>query len=172
MLRGGSTDLMILDEFQMMSEEGFRRHKSPPRLADRDGDCLFYLHALPPSKRMRAKTMARDPLYCAKLFKRFKDDPRWLCMIFGHVARQSEHLRSWPAELAPSADLTVLSDIGAKRSWPKISMKFQRALWTPAMIEADRVEEIPKEALPLARVVVGLDPSGSSTNEAGIICAA
>jgi phage terminase large subunit-like protein len=46
------------------------------------------------------------------------------------------------------------------------------ALWKPALIDRLRVSEIPQEALPLLRIVVGIDPSGSSTNEAGIVAAA
>jgi phage terminase large subunit-like protein len=131
-------------------------------LADRNGDCVFIY--TPPSMRMRAKTQARDPLYCAKLFKRYSDDPRWLCMTatsHDNPNISEEGLRS------VAADLTSL---GYRQEIMAEDIdEVPGALWTPKMIEDDRVEKIPEAALPLVRVVVGLDPSGSASNEAGIV---
>ncbi len=39
------------------------------------------------------------------------------------------------------------------------------ALWTAESIEKNRVTEIPKEALPFVRIVVGVDPSGAGDDE-------
>jgi hypothetical protein len=161
-MRGGSTDLLILDEFQLMNEEVWEQ-VCPPRLADRNGDAVFIY--TPPSMRMRARTQARDPLYCAKMFKKYKDDPAWLCMtatIYDNPNISEEGI------IQVSADLTAL---GKRQELMAEDIdEVPGALWIPSLIEQHRVTVIPPEALPLTRVVVGVDPSGSSTNEAGIVC--
>ncbi len=163
-LRGGSTDLLILDEFQMMHEDVWEV-VCPPRLADRNGDAVFIY--TPPSLRMRARSQARDPLYASKLFKRFKDDPRWLCM---HGTSYDNPNISEEGLAEVSADLTQLAR--RQEIMAEDIEEVPGALWKLAIIDALRVSEIPKDALPLVRVVVGVDPSGSSTNEAGVVAAA
>jgi len=158
-MRGGSTDLLILDEFQLMSEEVWDR-VCPPRLVDRDGDAVFIY--TPPSMRMRAKTQARDPLYCAKLFKKYPDNPAWLCM----TATSHDNPNISEAGLASvSADLT---ELGYRQEIMAEDIdEVPGALWKHAMIELTRVQEHPQ----LLRIVVGVDPSGGSTTEVGIVAA-
>lgn len=163
-MRGGSTDLLILDEFQLMNEDVWE-NVCPPRLADRNGDAVFIY--TPPSMRMRAKTQARDPLYCAKMFKRFKNHPDWLCMTatsHDNPNISEEGLRQVAGDLT---QLAYRQEIMAEDI-----EEVPGALWTASIIEKTRVSELPSKALPLVRIVVGVDPSGSSTNEAGIVCAA
>ena len=163
-LRGGSTDLLILDEFQLMNEDVWE-NVCPPRLADRNGDAVFIY--TPPSMRMRAKTSARDPLYCAKMFKKYMNNPDWLCMTatsFDNPNISEEGLK------AVSADLTQLAY--RQEIMAEDIDEVPGALWTFGLIDESRIDSIPKSALPLVRVVVGVDPSGSTTNEAGIVSAA
>ena len=163
-LRGGSTDLLILDEFQMMHEETWNQ-SGAPRLMDRNGDAVFIY--TPPSMRMRARTQAGDPLHAAKMFKARKDDPEWLCLHFTsmdnpYISREGiQEVAGDLSQLAYRQEI-LAEDIE----------EVPGALWTAALIQKTRVSTVPPEALPFVRVVVGVDPSGSSTNEAGIMCAA
>ncbi len=163
-MRGGSTDLLILDEFQMMHEDVWEL-VCPPRLADRNGDAVFIY--TPPSMRMRARTQARDPLYASKMYKKYKDDPRWLCM---HGTSYDNPNISEAGLSEVSSDLT---ELGRRQEIMAEDIEeVPGALWTLRHIESTRVQVVPPSALPFVRIVVGIDPSGSSTNEAGIIGAA
>src|ERR1700730_940671 len=163
-LRGGSTDLLILDEFQMMHEETWSAAGSP-RLIDRNGAAVFIY--TPPSLRMRARTQAGDPLHAAKMFKKYRDHPDWLCL---HFPTMENPFVSKEGIEEVSGDLTHLAY--RQEILAEDIEEVPGALWKPAVIEKLRVSEIPQEALPLLRIVVGIDPSGSSTNEAGIVAAA
>jgi hypothetical protein len=163
-MRGGSTDLLILDEFQLMHEDTWDL-VCLPRLTDRNGNAVLIY--TPPSLRMRAKTNARDPLYAAKMFKAHKDDPRWLCMHF--TSRENPNI-SQEGIREVSADLTQLAY--RQEILAEDIEEVPGALWKYKIIDDLRVAEIPREALPLVRIVVGIDPSGSSTNEAGVVAAA
>ena len=162
-LRGGSTDLLIFDEFQMMHEETWSAAGSP-RLIDRNGDAVFIY--TPPSLRMRARTQAGDPLHAAKMFKKYRDHPDWLCL---HFPTMENPFVSKQGIDEVSADLTQLAY--RQEILAEDIEEVPGALWKPTLIDELRVSEIPQEALPLLRIVVGIDPSGSSTNEAGIVAA-
>jgi hypothetical protein len=163
-MRGGSTDLLILDEFQMMNEDTWEL-VCLPRLADRNGDAVLIY--TPPSMRMRAKTNARDPLHASKMFKKYKDDPRWLCL---HFTSHDNPNISEEGIREVSSDLTQLGY--RQEIMAEDIEEVPGALWKQSIIDALRVSEVPREALPFLRVVVGVDPSGSSTNEAGVVAAA
>jgi hypothetical protein len=163
-MRGGSTDLLILDEFQLMSEEVWE-NVCPPRLVDRNGNAVFIY--TPPSMKMRAKTQARDPLYCMKMFKKNKDNPDWLCMTA--TSHDNPNLSAEGLQQV-SGNLTQLAY--RQEILAEDIEEVPGALWKLSQVDALRLNEVPATALPLVRVIVGVDPSGSSTNEAGIVCAA
>jgi hypothetical protein len=101
------------------------------------------------------------------MFKDHVNDPNWLCLHFTSLDNphiSEEGLREVSGDLSQLAyrQEILAEDID----------EVPGALWTLKQIDDARVVEIPKTALPLVRVVVGLDPSGSSTNEAGIVGAA
>jgi len=163
-LRGDYGDLIILDEFQLMNEDALDVVVYP-MLADNNGDLVLIY--TPPRLYSRSTSKATDKRHAAKLYKEKQNDPRWLCMTW--TSYDNPHIsREGLAEI--SVDMT---DLGRRLEIMAEDVEeVPGALWTPAMIEATRVNDIPPEALPLTRVVVGVDPSGSSTNEAGIVCAA
>jgi Terminase RNaseH-like domain len=163
-LRGGSTDLLIFDEFQMMHEETWAA-AGAPRLIDRNGDAVFIY--TPPSLRMRARTQAGDPLHAAKMFKKHLNDPEWLCL---HFTTMDNPFVSKEGIDEVAGDLTQLAY--RQEILAEDIEEVPGALWKQALIDKLRVKEVPPEALPLVRIVIGIDPSGSSTNEAGVVAAA
>jgi phage terminase large subunit-like protein len=117
--------------------------------------------------RMRAKTQARDPLYAAKTFKKYKDDPKWFCM---HATSYDNPNISEEGLARVSGDLTELAR--RQEIMAEDIEEVPGALWKLSLIDTLRLAQIGKEALPLVRIVVGVDPSGSSTNEAGVVACA
>ncbi len=162
-LRGGSTDLLILDEFQMMHEDTWSV-AGAPRLIDRNGDAIFIY--TPPSLRMRARTKAGDPLHAAKMFKAHKDDADWLCI---HFPTMENPFVSKAGIEEVSGNLTQLAY--RQEILAEDIEEVPGALWKLALIDSLRTQQVPPQALPFVRIVVGVDPSGSSTNEAGVIAA-
>lgn len=163
-LRGDYGDLIILDEFQLMAEDTLQ-DVVYPMLIDNNGDLVLIY--TPPSLHSRLMSKALDKRHAAKLFKAHTDDPRWLCM---HASSRVNPYISKEGIEEVIRDMTELSrrqEIEAEDL-----DEVPGALWTLKLIDDLRLTELPKEALPLVRVVVGVDPTGSSTNEAGIIVGA
>src|SRR5665648_471414 len=79
--RGDYADLLILDEFQLMSESAWDE-VGAPLLLDNNGDAVFIY--TPPSLHSRSASKARDPQHAAKLFKRAAADTsgRWATFTF------------------------------------------------------------------------------------------
>ena len=160
-LRGDYGDLIILDEFQLMNEDTLEVVVYP-MLVDNHGDLVLIY--TPPRLHSRSTSKATDKRHAAKLFKEKALDPRWLTMSW--TSLDNPHLsREGLAEAA--ADMTSLAY--KQEIMAEDIDDVPGALWTIEIIERTRVSEVPKEALPFVRVVVGLDPTGSSTNEAGIV---
>lgn len=80
-LRGDYADLLILDEFQLMSEDAWGV-VGAPMLADNNGDAVFIY--TPPSLHSGARTKAKDPQYAAKMYKQAAADEsgRWAAFHF------------------------------------------------------------------------------------------
>jgi hypothetical protein len=91
-LRGDAADLAILDEFQLMNENAWKRVIAP-MLIDTGGDAVFCY--TPPSLISRASTVttkAQDPGYASTLFRRAQEEmeraetegreSRWLALHF------------------------------------------------------------------------------------------
>jgi len=73
-LRGGSADVLILDEYQMMSEDVWDT-VCVPMLLDSGG--TSYLIYTPPSIKSVGGSKAKDPRHANKFFKQKQKDPRW-----------------------------------------------------------------------------------------------
>jgi hypothetical protein len=161
-LRGDYADVLILDEFQLMSEDAWETVGAPMML-DRNGTAVFIY--TPPSLRSRSASKAIDPQHAAKLFKRAQSDATGRWATFHFSSADNPHI---------SAD--ALSDLTADMTALAYRMEILAedvdeapgALWTRAAIEAGRTWKPPD----LARIVVAIDPSATATgDEAGIITA-
>ena len=162
-LRGDYADLLILDEFQLMNEDTWGI-VGLPMLMDNNGDAVLIY--TPPSVHTRSVSKATDKRHAAKMFKQCQSDPRWLC---AHWTSHDNPYISQAGIAEVSGDMTALAV--RQEIMAEDIDEVPGALWKMTDIERNRVKEIPPEALPLVRVVVGLDPTGSSTNEAGIVAA-
>lgn len=161
-LRGDYADVLILDEWQLMSEDAWDRVGSP-MLLDNDGDAVFIY--TPPSLHSRSASKARDPQHAAKLFKKASEDTtgRWATFHF----KSADNPYISEAALAEIAsDMTALAF--RQEILAEDVDEAPGALWTRANIELGRVVNMPD----LDTVIVGVDPSATSTgDEAGIITA-
>ena len=168
-LRGDFGDLLILDEWQLMNEDAWGR-VGAPMLLDNNGDAMFIY--TPPSIHSRSVTKAEDPRHASKMFKRAEEqmaaaaaagkESRWLAI-------------SWPSDDNPTISETALAEITQDMTalsyrqeiMAEDTTEVPGALWSQALIDGTRVDKAPA----LVRIVVGIDPSGSSTTEAGIVAA-
>lgn len=161
-LRGDYADVLILDEWQLMSEDAWDR-VGAPMLLDNDGDAVFIY--TPPSLHSRSMSKARDPQHAAKLFKKASEDTtgRWATFHF----KSADNPYISEAALAEIAtDMTALAY--RQEILAEDVDEAPGALWTRANIELGRVVNMPD----LDTVIVGVDPSATSTgDEAGIITA-
>lgn len=159
-LRGDYADDLILDEWQLMNEDAWGV-VGAPMLLDNNGDATFVY--TPPSLRSRSVSKADDPQHAAKLFKRAQADTTGRWATFHFTSHDNPHISAEAiGEIA--ADMTSLAyrmEIGAEDI-----DEVPGALWTRELIESTRVIKSPD----YSRVVVGVDPSATSTgDEAGII---
>jgi phage terminase large subunit-like protein len=154
--------LLILDEWQLMNEDAWGL-VGAPMLLDNNGDAIFIY--TPPSLHSRSVTKATDPQHAAKLFKRASQDMTGRWATFHFTSRDNPHL-SGEALDEITGDMTALAyrmEILAEDV-----DEAPGALWTRDIIERGRVLKAPD----FDRVVVGVDPSATSTgDEAGIITA-
>ena len=160
-LRGDYADLLILDEWQLMDEDAWG-DVGAPMLLDNDGDAIFIY--TPPSLHSRSVSKARDPRHAAKMFTLAQQDAtgRW-------------HAIHFTSQDNPHISLDALRDITKDMS----SLSYRQeilaedideapgALWHRELINKTRVLRCPD----LARIVVGVDPTGSRGNECGIVVA-
>lgn len=164
-LRGDYADDLILDEWQLMNEDAWGV-VGAPMLLDNDGDATFIY--TPPSLRSRSTTKANDPQHAAKLFKKFEAEEK-----SGNKRYATFHFGSHDN---PHISEAALAEITSDMSALAYRMEIQAqdvdeapgALWTRKAIEDGRTYKHPD----LEKVVVGVDPSATSTgDEAGIITA-
>lgn len=159
-LRGDYADLLILDEFQLMNEDAWGI-VGAPMMIDHNGDAIFGY--TPPSLHSRSASKATDPQHAAKLFKKAQKDKTGVWQTFTYGSHDNPHVSSEALAII-SSDMTSTSyqmEIEANDI-----DEAPGALWKRKDIDAGRVLEAPA----LARVVIGVDPSASSTgDEAGII---
>lgn len=161
-LRGDYADVLILDEWQLMNEEAWDR-VGAPMLLDNNGDAVFIY--TPPSLQSRSVSKARDPQHAAKLFKRALLDTtgRWATF---HFRSADNPYISQEALSEIAGDMTALAY--RQEILAEDVDEAPGALWTRAAIESARVLKAPD----CERVVVGVDPTATSTgDEAGIVTA-
>ena len=161
-LRGDYCDVLILDEWQLMNEEAWDR-VGAPMLLDNNGDAVFIY--TPPSLQSRSVSKARDPQHAAKLFKRAAANTsgRWATFHFKSV---DNPYISQDALAEIAGDMTALAY--RQEILAEDVDEAPGALWTRAAIESARVLKAPD----CERVVVGVDPTATSTgDEAGIVTA-
>jgi hypothetical protein len=172
-LRGDYCDDLTLDEWQLMNEEAWEL-VGAPMLLDNNGDVTFIY--TPPSLHSRSVSKASDPQHAAKMYKKFKElmdagNPRYFASTF------TSHDNPYISKVALkeiTSDMTALAyrmeimaeDIdeapGALWHRRKTLIGTQEVLG----LEENRVFKAPE----LKRVVVGVDPSGSSLGDAcGIV---
>ena len=159
-LRGDYADELILDEFQLMNESAWGI-VGAPMLADNDGNCTFIY--TPPSIRSRSMSKADDPQHAAKLFKSASQDTTGRWQTFHFTSRENPYISQTAIdELAQ--DMTSVAyrmEILAEDVDEAPS-----ALWKRSQVDDSRVTQHPG----LARLVVGVDPTASTTgDEAGIV---
>jgi len=162
-LRGDYGDELIFDEYQLMDETAWSE-VGAPMLLDNDGNATFIY--TPPSLHSRSTSKARDPQHAAKLFKKAAQDKsgRWERFTFPSMA--NPHI-SKVALSEISKDMTNLAY--RQEILAEDVDEAPGALWKRVDLEANRVIKAPES---LSRVVVGVDPTATSTgDEAGIITA-
>lgn len=84
-LRGDYADFLILDEFQLMSEDAWEEVGAPMML-DTDGEALFIY--TPPSLKSSGISKASDPRHASKMYKKALADKteRWAAFTFPSFA--------------------------------------------------------------------------------------
>ena len=159
-LRGDYAEVLILDEFQLMNEDTWAV-VGAPMLLDKDGDAIFIY--TPPSLHSRSVSKASDPQHAAKLFKKASLDTTGRWETFHFTSHDNPHL-SREALQDITSDMT---DIAYRMEILAEDVdEAPGALWTRSIIEKNRVIKAPD----LERIIVGVDPSATSTgDEAGII---
>jgi len=169
-LRGDYADRLALDEVQLMAEDTWGT-VGAPMLLDNNGDALFIY--TPPSLHSRSTSKARDKGWMTKFTKQHANDPKGRWKIFSFTSHDNSYI---------SAE--ALDDITEDMSATAIRQEIYAedmdeapgALWHRQKtqigtqwilgLDDNRVFKTPE----LIRVVVGVDPSGSSTGDAcGII---
>ena len=156
-LRGDTADLLILDEFQLMNEDAWGI-VGLPMLMDNNGDAVLIY--TPPSLHTRSVSKATDKRHAAKMFKECAKDPKWLCLHW--TSHDNPHI-SQEGIAEVSGDMTALAV--RQEIMAEDIDEVPGALWKQQMFDADRVAKAP----PLTRIVIGVDPSGGSTTEVGIV---
>lgn len=162
-LRGDYGDELIFDEYQLMDEAAWGE-VGAPMLLDNDGNATFIY--TPPSLHSRSSSKARDPQHAAKLFKMAAMDTTGRWETFHFASMDNPHI-SVNALSEISKDMTSLAY--RQEILAEDVDEAPGALWTRKIIDDGRVLKSPEE---LTRVVVGVDPTATSTgDEAGIITA-
>lgn len=161
-LRGDYADLLILDEWQLMNEDAWER-VGAPMLLDNDGDAVFIY--TPPSLHSKFRTKAFNPRHAAELFKAAAADESGDWETFHFTSHDNPHLRPTALERITRTMSSLAYD---QEIMAEDKDESPGALWKRATIQATRRNTLPT----LVRVAVGVDPTGSATNECGIIVGA
>ena len=160
-LRGDFASVLILDEYQLMSEDTWGL-VGAPMLLDRDGGALFIY--TPPSLTSRSMSKARDPLHAAKTFKNAQQDHTGRWAAFHFTSFDNPYINSQALDEI-TKDMTQLAYRQEIRA--EDVEESPGALWTRKLINENRVTKHPD----LVRIIVGVDPTGSVSNETGIVIA-
>jgi phage terminase large subunit-like protein len=159
-LRGDYADELILDEWQLMNEDAWEL-VGAPMLLDNDGNATFIY--TPPSLHSRSVSKAKDPQHAAKMFRRAQQDTKGRWAAFNFTSHDNPHISK-----------AALDEIAKDMTAVAYRMEIMAedvdeapgALWTRKIIEDARELKAPD----LSRIVVGVDPTATSTgDEAGIV---
>jgi predicted phage terminase large subunit-like protein len=90
-LRGDAADLLILDEFQLMSEDAWTRVGAPMMLDTPTGGTAVFCFT-PPSLLSAAKSKARDPRHANKLYNRAQNDTTGHWEAFHFTSMENPHI--------------------------------------------------------------------------------
>ena len=160
-LRGDYSDYLVLDEFQLMDEDAWGV-VGAPMLLDNNGSAMFIY--TPPSLSSRSVTKARDPQHAAKMFKKAQKDTSGRWEAFHFTSFDNPYISKDALEEI-TEDMTNLAY--RQEILAEDIEEVPGALWTRKLISESRVTSHPD----LVRIVVGVDPTGSTTNETGIVVA-
>ena len=164
-LRGDYCTRLILDEWQLCNEDAWALVGAPMML-DRENSVAIFCYT-PPSLRSAGTTKAHDPRHAAKLFKAAQVDTTGRWETFHFTSHANPHLST------KALDEIVL-DMSVLAYQQEIEAKdiedVPGALWTQALLDRTRIaaNQVPH----LTRVVIALDPAGTSqstSDEMGIV---
>ena len=156
-LRGDYADLLLMDEWQLMPPEVWTE-VCAPMLIDSGGRAVFCY--TPPSIRNASRRMS-NPRNASDMFRAAESDPDWTALHFS--SHQNPHIDSGAIE---SLSAVMSATAIRQEIMAEDIEEAEGALWTRAQI---RYRPAPSE---LARVVVGVDPSGTTTGDSvGIVVA-
>ena len=169
-LRGDYADDLILDEVQLMAEDTWET-VGAPMLLDNNGDAMFIY--TPPSLHSRSTSKAQDKGWFPKFVKKHMNDKTGRWEIFSFTSHDNPHI-----SVAALEDITQdMSATAIQQEIYAVDMdEAPGALWHRRKtlignqwvlgLEENRVMRTPY----LTQIVIGVDPSGSSTGDAcGII---
>jgi hypothetical protein len=163
-LRGDYCDLLILDEYQLMNESAWNE-VGAPMLLDNNGDVVFVY--TPPSVRQRVVSKAQDKRHAAKLFKAAVADTsgRWATFTF------ASHANPYLSTVALEEITGDMSALAYRQEILAEDIEtIPGALWSLELLDTTRVTD--GQVPPLVRIVVALDPAGTSretSDEMGIV---
>lgn len=165
-LRGDFADLLILDEYQLMSEDAWEL-VGAPMLLDNDGDAVFIY--TPPSAISRSVSKARDKMHAAKFYKKAEQDTTGRYQVFHFTSHDNPHI-------SEEALAEIVKDMTERAYNQEIMAQDLEdtpgALWERKDIEDNRVGLKVKSVPDFSRVIIAVDPSVSSTetsDECGIV---
>lgn len=174
-LRGDYCDDLTFDEWQLMDEQAWEL-VGAPMLLDNNGNATFIY--TPPSLHSRSVSKARDPQHAAKMYKKFQGlmkagNPRYFATTF--TSHDNPYI-SKDALSEITGDMTALAyrmEIMAEDVDEAPGALWHRRETTIGTteilgLEDNRVDEYPT----LTRIVIGVDPTGTTGGDAcGIIAA-
>lgn len=160
-LRGDYADVLILDEFQLMDEETWGV-VGAPMLLDNDGSAVFVY--TPPSLSSRSMSKARDPQHAAKMFKKAQTGTLENWRSFHFTSFDNPHI----SKIALDEITEDMTNLAYRQEILAEDLEeVPGALWTRGLVQETRVIKYPD----LVRVIVGVDPTGSTQNETGVVVA-
>jgi phage terminase large subunit-like protein len=159
-LRGDWAHLLIMDEYQLVSEDTFNA-VGAPMLADHNGDAVFIY--TPPSLRNRNRSIAKDPQHAAKLFKKAQADASGRWATFTFTSMENPYI-SQQALSELSSDMSAIAF--RQEIMAEDVEEAPGALWNRQQLDRLRVTQAPE----LVRIITSVDPSATSSgDEAGIV---
>lgn len=164
-MRGDYADLLILDEAQLMDPEAWTL-VGAPMLLDNDGDAVF-IYTPPSVRTMGQRGRGKDARFMANLYKMAASDKTGRWAAFHFTSHDNPYL-SQDALAEITRDMTPLAY--RMEILGEDIESIPGALWTPAGIDATRIDVSEFNPVLMNRIVVAVDPP-ATTGQAGIIIA-